>query len=338
MKLYKYNIFVFVLAFYALSLTAYAQKRKVKLEVIASTEKQWTGIAVSKNERIFVNFPKWSDNVPVSVAEIINGKAVAFPADQSIFVAVQAVVIDAKNRLWVVDTRNPQFQGVMDEGPVLYQFNLENNSKEKAYGFPKGVFQPNSYFNDVRIDTKNEVAYLTDSGNGALIVLDLKSGKSKRVLDHHSSTESEVDYLICNDIKWENTVHSDGIALTPNGKYLYYVALTGHTLYRIPTSALIDASLSDKMLARKVEKVATIPATDGMMFDQKGNLWLGGLEDNSINLLKKDGSVHKVIKDKIIRWADSFSKGKNGSIYFTTAQIHLPENQRKKYQVLKLSK
>ncbi len=38
-----------------------------------------TGVTVSQTGRIFVNFPRWGDDVPFTVAEIVKGKAVAFP-------------------------------------------------------------------------------------------------------------------------------------------------------------------------------------------------------------------------------------------------------------------
>lgn len=37
--------------------------------------------------------------------------------------------------------------------------------------------------NDVRFDLGREVAYLTDSGKGGLVVLDLATKKARRVLD-----------------------------------------------------------------------------------------------------------------------------------------------------------
>ncbi|MBL4560889.1 MAG: SMP-30/gluconolactonase/LRE family protein [Labilibaculum sp.] len=320
------------------------QVKESKLQVIATSDRQWTGIAVSHEGRVFVNYPKWSDNVPISVAEIVDGKTIAYPnADwnnsdnQDSFTAVQSVVIDDKDRLWILDTKNPQFIGVLESGPVLYQFNPKSNQKEKAYTFPKGVFTANSYFNDVRVDTNKEIAYLTDSGNGAIIVLDLKSGKSRRLLDHHPSTESEVDYLICDNQNWKNSVHSDGIALSPDRNYLYYTALTGHTLYKIPTTNLLNEQLSNKQIVDKVQKVMAIPATDGMLFDKKGNLWLGGLENNSINKINTNGELVQLIQDKRIRWADSFAEDKDGNIYFTTSQIHLPENLRQSYDIIRFN-
>jgi sugar lactone lactonase YvrE len=311
------------------------------LKVTASSDRQWTGVAVSDQGRIFVNYPYWADDVPVSVAEIVDGRAVPYPSpewndrknDES-FNAVQSVVIDAENRLWVLDTHNPKFKGVERKGPVLFQFDLKTNRKVKAFPFPAGIYQPNSYFNDVRIDTEKEVAYLTDSGNGALIVLNLTTGRSRRLLEAHPSVHSEIDYLVCDGVIWKNSVDSDGIALTPNGSTLYYIALTGHTLYRISTDALSDEALSPEELARHVETVAAVPATDGMMFDRDGNLWLGGLENNAVNMIDSGGNLIRVLQDPAIRWADSFAMDRTGTIYFTTSQIHLPEKDRGPYQVL----
>ena len=42
-----------------------------------------TGVTVSHKGRIFVNFPKWGDDVKFTVAEIKNGQPIAYP-DESI--------------------------------------------------------------------------------------------------------------------------------------------------------------------------------------------------------------------------------------------------------------
>ena len=60
----------------------------------------------------------------------------------------------------------------------------------------------------------------------------------------------------------------DGIALSTNGGFLYYQALTARTLYRIPTSALLNASLSAADVSGQVEKVREGSAVDGMIFIQ----------------------------------------------------------------------
>jgi hypothetical protein len=80
-------------------------------EVASFPTQQVTGVTVSKTGRIFVNFPNWSDDHTISVAEIIDGQTKAFPNDDlntpgpagSHFVCVQSVVIDAEDVLWILD-------------------------------------------------------------------------------------------------------------------------------------------------------------------------------------------------------------------------------------------
>src|SRR5690348_12622018 len=69
-------------------------------EVASFPNQQVTGVGVStKSGRIFVNFPYWSDDHSISVAEIVNGQPKPFPNDEwnkpgpaaSRFVCVQSV-------------------------------------------------------------------------------------------------------------------------------------------------------------------------------------------------------------------------------------------------------
>jgi hypothetical protein len=79
-----------------------------------------TGVTVSQQGRIFVNFPRWGDEVPFTVSEIRDGEAVAYPnevinqADQNDpaagLVSVQSVVVDPAYRLWILDTGSPMFK------------------------------------------------------------------------------------------------------------------------------------------------------------------------------------------------------------------------------------
>ncbi|MCD8167389.1 MAG: hypothetical protein LUE93_15535, partial [Bacteroides sp.] len=44
------------------------------LQKVAESEYQWTGIAVSAEKRIFVNYPTWKVPSPFKVAELVGGK------------------------------------------------------------------------------------------------------------------------------------------------------------------------------------------------------------------------------------------------------------------------
>src|SRR3954453_2422321 len=86
-----------------------------ELELVhAFTGAMPTGVTVSHSGRIFVNFPKWGDDVRATVVELRDGEEVPFPSqewndpdaadDEHAFVSVQSVVVDPRDRLWVLDT------------------------------------------------------------------------------------------------------------------------------------------------------------------------------------------------------------------------------------------
>ncbi|MEH0157818.1 L-dopachrome tautomerase-related protein [Limibacter armeniacum] len=321
-----------------------AAKESEKLQEVASSEKQWTGIAISKSGRMFVNYPRWSENVPVSVAEIIDGEAIAYPDslwnnyqdnNDSSFVCVQSVFVDKLDRLWVLDPANPMFRGVVERGPRLYQFDLNTDSLVRSYRFPSDIIPNDTYLNDIRIDEENNTAYITDSGTGGIITLNLKTGEANRRLSNHPSTKAETDRLTIGDITWMNSVNSDGIALSPDRKYLYYAALSGHTLYRVPTEALLTNT--DQELGQQVEKVHEIHAPDGMLFGKNGNLYMASLETNAIYSFTNNGKYVELINSSDIKWADSFATDGNGNLYFTTSQIHLPVKDRTTYKIYKIN-
>ncbi|WP_272023307.1 L-dopachrome tautomerase-related protein [Olleya namhaensis] len=298
-------------------------------EVVEFTGQQVTGVTVSDVGRMFVNFPRWRPTVKHSVTEVVNGESIPFPnktwnswtpdavLNDTTFVAVQSVVA-AQNELFVVDTRNPFFKGVLSN-PKLFVFNLENNTLKQTYTLPNDVFFKDSYINDVRIDRKNKVAYFTDSGHAGLLLLNLDNGTFKRVLTNHVSTTAETDHLTINGKQWINTVHSDGIALNQIDDVLYFHALTGYTLYAVSTAVLINAT--DEEIAAAVEVVEKTAAPDGMIFDKSGNLYYADLENNAIIKRDLNGTTTTIAKGDMVRWADTFSIY-NGDLYYTNSRIN----------------
>ncbi len=312
----------------------------VELQKVANfPEQQITGVGVStKSGRIFVNFPYWSDDHSISVAEIVNGQPKAFPNDEwntpgpagSHFVCVQSVIVDDQDNLWVLDPAAPRMQEIVKGGPKLVKIDLATNQVVQTIPFGEDVAPKKSYLNDVRIDTRTDTAFITESANGAIIVVDLKSGKARRLLDGHPSTQPEKDVklvvdgkaLIEQQKKMPPQIASDGIALDAKNGYLYYHALTGHTLYRIKTSFLTDEKLGKHELESKVENVGQTPAPDGMLEGPDGSVYLTDLENSAV--VRWDPAsrrVEQVIADKRLLWPDTLSWGPNGEMYVTASQI-----------------
>jgi hypothetical protein len=106
----------------------------------------------------------------------------------SLGVCVQSVVVDDQDALWVLDPASPKTEAVVKGGPKLVKIDLATRVTQSVI-FDEDVAPERSYLNDVRLDTKTGHAFITESGTGAIIVVDLKSGKARRLLASDPSTK-----------------------------------------------------------------------------------------------------------------------------------------------------
>jgi sugar lactone lactonase YvrE len=314
--------------------------------VAESFGQQWTGIAVSKAGRRFVNSPNWHDGHVWSVAELKpDGSLTPYPdllwnrfdarlglSPASRFICVQSVYIDAADRLWVLDPASPKMAGVVSGGAKLVQIDLATDRVIRVIPFDDATAPKASYLNDVRIDVPRNVAYITDSGLGAIVVVDLESGSSRRVLadDPRTKAEDIVPIIEGRELRFSGgpnagkvpQIHSDGIALSADGEWLYWQALTARTLYRVPTDVLRDPSSPNNRIASAVKSLGPSVMTDGMEIDSQGTVYFTALEKGAIMTRTPDGLMQTIASDPRIIWPDSFAFGPENSLYFTTAQIN----------------
>ncbi|AQH05090.1 gluconolaconase (plasmid) [Burkholderia sp. KK1] len=308
-----------------------------------------TGVTVTETGRIFVNFPRWGDDVPATVAELRGGKAVAYPnaelnrSDASDpakhFLSVQSVVADGRGRLWILDTAALNFSKPVAGAAKLVAVDLATNRIVKTLVFPANVMREQTYVNDVRFDFrvgKAGVAYVTDSslsGTGGLIVMDLDSGKALRRLTGDVSTSADPSFvpvvegetLKVRDFNGKTaafTVASDGIALSPDGETLYYCPLSSRHLYSVPTAMLRDPSISEEQLAAAVKDLGEKGASDGLESDANGAVYAGDYEHNSLRKLEPGGEWQTIVHDPRVLWPDTLSVGTDGYLYFTANQLH----------------
>src|SRR5581483_5853404 len=168
------------------------------------------------------------------------------------FVCVQSVVVDESDALWVLDPAAPMLTSPVPNGAKLVRIDLATNRVTRVIQFGPEAVRPDSYLNDVRVDLATQTAYITDSGAGGIVVVDLASGHARRVLDGHPSVKAERDVQIVIGGKpvldaqgRPPMFNSDGIALSWDGAVLYYQPITSTSMFRIPTAALRDQTLSE---------------------------------------------------------------------------------------------
>ena len=336
------------------ALPASAQQAASQLTQVATFDHQVTGVAVSKDGRIFMNFPRWTEDTAVSVGELKDGKVVAFPDEEwnawrnakkdeidpkNHWVCVQSVVADHAGNVWVLDPAAPAMGANVADGPKLVEIDLKTNKLARVIAFDEDVAPQGSYLNDVRFSPDGKTAYLTDSGAvGALIVLDLTNGKARRVLDGDVSTMPDKSVTVTYDGKPLRRPDgrgvefaADGIALSGDGKTLYWQAIKGKMLYSIATdriapslaSAVLPTELADKSIAGKVTIVGENGPADGLLIARDGKMYVSSPQDNAIKVrdLSGNGEIKTLIQDARLRWPDTFAEGPDGTIYFTTSHI-----------------
>ena len=312
-----------------------------------------TGVTVSQQGRIFVNFPKWGDDVQFTVAEIRKGEAAAYP-DKAMnqtdvnnlseaFVSAQSVVVDPADRLWVLDTGSPLFQPTKYGGPKLVCIDLKTDQVSKKILFPQEVALPTTYLNDVRFDLRrgsDGMAFITDSaqnGPNGIIVVDLASGNSWRRLHDHPSTKANelrtflpivegrpfLEQQPDGSVKQGASMGSDGIAISADGARLYYCPLGSRKLYSVSTDALADRSLDEREVGGTViDEGDKGGASDGLESDASGCIYATNYEHNSILRRSAGRKWETVLHHPCLLWPDTLSVAADEYLYVTATQLH----------------
>lgn len=303
------------------------------------------GLSVSSGNRLFVSFPNRGGPYKYGLTEIVEGEAKPFPneawnsaiaQDDTHFASVQDLYVDAHDFLWVLDSKPAPAQSIFNraEGQgqaegyfKLIKFNIKTGAAEKIYHFDD-LDKTKTALNDVRIDTDKNLAYLSDPGQAAIVVLDLETGKSRLALAGSEATSADPAVVLSYDGKEMRNEsgapfvsHVNGIALTKDNKYFYFKPINKKNLFRIETRYLADAALQDDAFLQHVEDVGEVGVTHGLEADAAGNIFLTTSTDYTVKYLSPDGTLHTLVQDSRLLWPDSLGIGSDGYLYFSCAQL-----------------
>lgn len=236
------------------------------------------------------------------------------------------IAADAAGTIWALDN------GLATGGPPRLVAQ-GSNGVIRGYDLSSATVD-GSFVNDLVIDLANRSAYIADPANGpdaALIILDLASGKARRLLQGHDSVVPDATLDLVID-ETPVTMKRDGdyvrpkigvnpIAADATREWIYYGAMHGRHMYRITSEALRDRALGPKQLQGKVERYAEKPICDGIAIDKDGNLYLGDLANNAIGVITPDRQYRELIRDPRLSWVDAFAIGPDNMVYAVANQL-----------------
>ena len=308
-------------------------------------KKEPGGIAADKTGRIFVCFPKYSatGTHEADLLEVVNGKSLRYVPNKAwnswqagadarkTFVSARAMTIDEQNNLWVLDSANPG--GTLVKGAAkLVKLNISNPKAvvEKICVLPDAASEGKASLCALAIDTLNQKAYIADSGCGALVVLDLVSGKCRKVLEGHPSVSAKKRFTVeagGNDLcRYDRAPINGGVnslCLSLDGKWLYYAPLAGKKLYRIDTSFLSNMALGNLDLVKGIEVMGEPGQICAMAKDAEGNIYISSANNQSIKRIDAYTILDTIYENKKLEWPDGLAASADGkTLYLTSSQLN----------------
>ena len=320
------------------------ETRPSGLEVVARLQQTPGNIALTPDGRIFLSQHPFGAPKHAVVELLPGGTTRPYPTEQWASApgpdgtglrTVIGLESDKHGVLWLLD--NGQGGG---EGAKLVAWDTRAEKLVKTIPLPPPAAAPNSFLQDLVVDPERGVAVLADMGRGdlvgenmpALVVVDLKSGRGRRVLQGHGSLDPENVSMVVEGRPItvagkegkpvEPRLGLNPIALDPRGEWLYYGSMTGRTVWRVPMKDVTDPRLSPEELSKKVERYGEKAVSDGISIDSAGNLYITDLGATAIGVTKADGSYGVHVKDELLLWPDGLSYGPDGSFYVTVNQLH----------------
>jgi sugar lactone lactonase YvrE len=302
-----------------------------ELETVVSYHEPIGNVAVSADGRVFFTaHPEARPEGPRLLEWVAGRGAVAYPSierQDELFQTPLGVSIDRQQRLWTIDPANHGAGTAR-----LRAFDLATGAAAVDIPFKPSVAPLGSFLQDLQVTPDGATVIVADVSfwrkSPALIVVDVATGESRRVLERHPSVMPQ-DWIISTPRKRMVFFGGlaalkpgvDGLAVDPAGRWLAYGAMTHDTLFRVPVAALRDTDLAPGALAAAVENLGPKPLSDGLSADDGGGVWITDVEHGAVVRRAPDGVVTTWVRTPRIRWADALSWGPDGWLYVADSAL-----------------
>lgn len=320
------------------------------VEVVASIPAPDPSAIAVTGGRLFLTFPKHDGDHPGPVlGEWKDGRLAPFPSAQwaerttgdpaNRLISPHGLTLDARGRLWVIDDGKIKGQPIPAGGAKVLGIDPAS-AKVFAKVILKDALLPGSHMNDLRVDLTHGAegtALVSDSsfdGHPALVVVDIATGRQRRVLANDKSVKPDPGFLtflggkpLGGDPRHPTFPYSgvDGVTLTKDSDRLYYAPLDSHRLYSLPTAMLADFTADDAALARAVVDEGEKGSADGLATDAWGRIYTTAAEHDAVFRRNLDCSFDLIARDSRFVWPDSIFADER-YVYVTLGQwTRLPQ-------------
>lgn len=300
-----------------------------QVQIIASIpDPDPSGIAVV-NGRLFLTFPKHDgDHAGPVLAEWKAGRLIPFPsaafsassrgAPQTRLISPHGMTTDTSGNLWVIDDGKIKGQPIPAGGAKVVGINPATGQVIANVPLERALL-PQSHMNDLRVDLTHGAkgtAYITDSsfdGHPALVVMDLATGRQRRVLENTVSVLPDTGYQTVLDgrVLHYDPAHptfpaggADGITLSADSTRVYYAPLASRRLYSLPTDKLADFNTSSSSLAASVVDEGEKGAADGLATDPWNRIYTTAADHDAVFRRNPDGTFDLIAADPRFVWPD----------------------------------
>lgn len=325
-----------------LMMSIQAQNTLTKVEIFATTDEAVGNITFTDSGNlVYSHHPFFSPENRVMLMDVKTKISKPFPnkawntpraTDDNYLSNVLGIRNDKNGIVWMLDMAQRNHVT-----PKIVGWNTKTNQLERIYYLPNSVVPKHAQPNDMVVDTKHGYFIIADEGignggdgtNAAFIIVDMKTGKTRRLLEGTRTTLPEKTPTVINGkhLAVNGTdllVGNDGITADTNFEYIYYGPLNGTKIYRIKTLDLVNEALTATELDGKIETYSEKPNNGGMSIDTAGNIYLTALETNSVAVvLAKDRSLKTMVIDPNMVWPDGVSYNHiDGYMYVSAAQVN----------------
>ncbi|HUJ61167.1 MAG TPA: L-dopachrome tautomerase-related protein [Kofleriaceae bacterium] len=308
------------------------------------------GVDIDRRGRVFVTTPRWLDaRVPATLSEVVrrDGKPVLRPfpswqandlGDPRALRSVLGVDVDSRNRMWILDMGwVAGIDPTPDGAQKLVVIDLDTGRELARYAFPDDVAdRKTSFLNDLAVDERRGVAYISDSGNRAgsptasgIIIYSLADNRARRVLDRDPHVQDDPARTLY--VEGERVlpggrlaVGINGIALSPDGARLYWSITTGDAIYDAPTRVLLDPRATPQQIAAAIHGPRRIGGgSDGLAADDRGRIYATNLGKDEVDVLDPaTGALRAIASGPDFAWPDSLTWDDRGGLYISTNHLN----------------